>query len=248
MPRSCVGAQLDQLQPSFEHLIQHIELADARRQLACLDIADGVRRESTHRVQLRLCPLNRHIRPDAEVDDGLAALGREHLLLHRPLSICNLCLLTRLCTHLRPHCRARYRAQGLRRGSSCCGAAARDCQRHPILMLILIHFVCTALYEKVPRQFFPRYPRMSSACKLCSCPEFKPNQWHRTLCNRCYHGFSAHGSGRTHSSKADKSAETRSESARTTLSSPQESRNSCGNRVYSTEASRHECKHHTPTP
>lgn len=36
---------------------------------------------------------------------------------------------------------------------------------------------------------------MSSACKLCNCTGFLPNQWRRTLCQKCYHGYSAHGSG-----------------------------------------------------
>lgn len=36
----------------------------------------------------------------------------------------------------------------------------------------------------------------STACKLCACTNFTPNQWRRTLCQKCYHGYSAHGSGK----------------------------------------------------
>lgn len=37
--------------------------------------------------------------------------------------------------------------------------------------------------------------RVMDGCRLCNCKHFVPNQWRRTLCQTCYHGFSAHSVG-----------------------------------------------------
>ena len=29
---------------------------------------------------------------------------------------------------------------------------------------------------------------------MCTCYKFEPNQWRRSLCKNCHHGFSAHAS------------------------------------------------------